>query len=102
MGNAQQVKRFSHALRVLLSFKQMKRLLMCLKSLLSASCVYQPVTQTIKAASTQRGISKLLGKTTGSAEPFSCLFVITSRPEEAKCHHALPFQRASMSCARRL
>ena len=52
MGNAQQVKRFGHALCVLLSFKQMKRLLMCLKSLLSASCVHQPVAQTIKAAST--------------------------------------------------
>src|SRR5437868_14996238 len=97
MGNAQQVKRFGHALCVLLSFKQMKRLLVCLKSLLGASCVHQPVAQTIKAACSQRGISKLLSQITGSAEPFSCLFVITSRPEEAKCHHALPFQQASMS-----
>jgi len=75
----------------------MKRFLMCLESLLGSACVHQPVAQAIQATSTQRGISKLLSQITGTAEPSSCLFVITSRPEKTKRHHTLPFPLTIMS-----
>ena len=97
MGHAQQIKRFSHALCVLLSFKQMKRFLMCLESLLRSSYIHQPVAEAIKAACPQRRISKILGQITGTAEPSSCLFVITSGPEKTKHHHTLPFPPTIMS-----
>src|SRR5712692_9398808 len=97
IGHAEQVKRFSHAQGILLRFKQMERLLMRFKSLLNSTCIHQPVAQPIEAACSQRGISKPLGQVASTAEPSSCLFVITSRPEEAECHHALPFHQAVMS-----
>src|SRR5258707_14436753 len=99
MGHSKQVECFSHARSVGSRFKQPKRLLMGLKPLLGSSCVHQPVAQTIQAAGMQRGISKLFGQVAGTAEPSSCPFVITSCPEEAECHHTLPFHQAIMSGA---
>src|SRR2546430_17626028 len=65
-----QVKRFSHSSGILLLFKQVQRLLMCIQSLLNSPGVHQPVPQPIQAAGTQGKISKLLGKEPAPAQPF--------------------------------
>ena len=99
IGHAKHLERFSHALYILLRFKQTKRLLVRLKSLLNSACVLQPVAQTVETPSAQRWVSKFLCQRKRLAEPHARPFVIVSGPQKPEGCYTLPFHFAIMNCA---
>src|SRR6266699_1243456 len=99
MRHAKQIQSFGYSLPILLDLEKCKRLLMCLQPLRSSPRIHQPVAQTVEAVSVHDRIigvslAPILCKCKGLTEKYSCSFIITSYPEEAKVYQALPLRLA--------